>query len=190
MKEENKKSHALGVRLDNKQYEHLLDLAQEFHLKKSQVLKKAFDEWIMLKENVLDENIILISRTLFREILAIISDDELTRIGQIIAKNFINKLHFKFLNKEGDIEPNAFLERALISLGPVGHSWFDDISYKILDNRELVVFGSHSINEKFSKYVKAVLRSLMKEIFDYEMVEQETHVSNNTIELKFLPYKD
>jgi len=185
MDEESKKSHALGVRLNDEQYEHLLDFTQEFHLKKSQVLKKAFDEWIALKKSFLDENIILISKTLFREILAIINDEELIRIGQILAKNFISRLHFKFLSKEGGIKMIDFLERMLVNLGPEGHSWFDEMSFKFLDNRELVIFGSHSINENFSKYIKTVLSPIMNELFDYELLE--SHTSNNTIELKFIP---
>jgi hypothetical protein len=188
MEEESKKSHALGVRLNNKQYEHLIDFTQEFHLKKSQVLKKAFDEWIALKKGFLDENIILISKTLFREILAIINDDELIRIGKMIAKNFISRLHFKFLSKEGGIKILDFLERMLVNLGPEGHSWFDDMSFKFLDNHELVIFGSHSINENFSKYMKTVLSPIMNDLFKYELIE--SHISNNTIELKFIPIQD
>lgn len=188
MEEESKKSHALGVRLNSKQYEDLLDFTHEFHLKKSQVLKKAFDEWIALKKSFMDENIILISKALFREILAIISEDELMRIGQIMANNFISRLHFKFLNKKGGIKLLDFLERALVNLGPEGHAWFDDISFKFLDNRELVIFGSHSINENFSKYMKAVLSPIMNKLFTHELIE--SRISNNTIELKFIPIQD
>jgi hypothetical protein len=185
MKEESEKSYALGVRLNSKQYEHLLEFTQEFHLKKSQVLKKAFDEWIAIKKSFLNENIILISKTLFREILTIISEKEVMRIGQIMAKNFISRLHFKFLNNEGGIKMLDFLERVLVNLGPEGHAWFDDISFKFLDNRELVIFGSHSINENFSIYIKAVLHPIMNKLFMYELIE--SRVSNNTIELKFIP---
>jgi hypothetical protein len=188
MEEESEKSHALGVRLNSKQYEHLLDFTHEFHLKRSQVLKKAFDEWIAIKKSFMDENIILISKTLFREILAIISDDELMRIGQMMANNFISKLHFKFLNNEGGIEILDFLERALANFGSEGNSWFDDISFKFLDNRELVIFGSHSINENFSKYMKTILYPVMNKLFEYELIE--SRISNNTIELKFIPIQD
>ncbi|MBD3193879.1 MAG: hypothetical protein GF317_02410 [Candidatus Lokiarchaeota archaeon] len=188
MKEESKKSHAFGVRLNNKQYENLLDFSHEFHLKKSQVLKKAFDEWIALKKSFMDENIILISKALFQEILAIISDDEIIRIGQMMANNFISRLHFKFMNNEGGIKMLDFLDRALINLGPEGHAWFNDISFKFLDNREIVIFGSHSINKNFSKYIKTVLHPIMKELFKYKLID--SHISNNTIELKFIPIQD
>jgi len=188
MEKESKKSHAMGVRLNDTQYEHLLDFTQEFHLKKSQVLKKAFDEWIALKKSFMDENIILISKALFREILAIISEDDLIRIGQMMANNFISRLHFKFINKEGGIKILDFLERALVNLGPEGHAWFDDISFKFLDDREVVIFGSHSINKNFSKYMKTVLSPIMKELFKYKLIE--SHISNNTVELKFIPNQD
>jgi len=53
----------------------LIELAREQELKKSQLIKRAIHEWMVFKREVLEENLIVIGKPLFRKLLDSINDE-------------------------------------------------------------------------------------------------------------------
>ncbi|MHA1197674.1 MAG: hypothetical protein ACTSSM_16490 [Promethearchaeota archaeon] len=73
------------------------------------------------------------------------------------------------------------------AFGPSGYSWFTKIDYQVIDNNKIIIYGSHSINERFSLYIKILLKNIMKNLFKYEIDEENSSFSHNNIDFLFRP---
>ncbi|MHA1329121.1 MAG: hypothetical protein ACTSRH_17670 [Promethearchaeota archaeon] len=173
--------------MDKQSYEQLIELAREQELKKSQLIKRAIHEWMVFKREVLEENLIVIGKPLFRKLLDSINDEIISKLANFSAKNLELLLKFKIIEHDEKINLERFLESLMKAFGPSGYSWFTKIDYQVIDNNKIIIYGSHSINERFSLYIKILLKNIMKNLFKYEIDEENSSFSHNNIDFLFRP---
>lgn len=184
---EESKSHTMGLRLDDEMYQQLIESAHNLNLKKSQVIKQAIHDWIMFRMDVIEENLILIEKSFLRKLLDSVDVDKIDELAEFSARNIGNKMRFKLMEHDKSISLLHFLNIFQQTVESPGFSWFNKLQYKILDDETVLLFGNHSLNERFSLYVKLLLKSIMIEEFKYSLIEQKVRISENTVHLAFKP---
>ena len=181
------KSHTMGLRLDDEMYHQIIEFAHHLNLKKSQVIKQALHDWILFKMEVKEENLILVGKPFLRKLLEHIEEEDIKEIAEFSANNIGNQIKFKLMEHEKSICLEHFLEIFINTIGSPGFSWFNKISFKLSEDKMVLVFGNHSLNEKFSLYFKTLLESIMSEEFNYSIIKSKVRISENTVHLVFKP---
>lgn len=182
---DDKESHVMSLRMNHEMYEELIDLSEKYQINKSKLLKKAFKEWDLIKKHALEENLIIIGKPFFERLLNFINSDQIKELGKYTADNLGNQIKFQLIGKNREISIEKFLDFFIEGVGKKSFAWFNQIKYKFTDGKDFILFGNHSLNQKFSLYVKTLLKYLIKDFFNYKLDEDACKVSTNTIHLSF-----
>jgi len=60
----------------------------------------------------------------------------------------------------------------------------------MISDEKVSIYGFHSLNSKYSIYIKELLKSLLKKEYDLLLVEEPLQVTENTTVLEFLLPED
>jgi len=182
---DDKESHVMSLRMDYEMYEELIELSEKYQINKSQLLKKAFKEWDTIKKHALEENLIIVGKPFLGSLLDFINSDQIKKLGRFTARNLVTKIRFQLMEKNTEISIEKFLDFFIEGVGKKSFAWFNRINYKFTEGNDLILFGNHSLNKKFSIYVMELLKYLIKDFYDFELNEKACRISPNTIHLIF-----
>lgn len=180
-----KKSHVMSIRFDEETYDKLKILAKERGVKKSKLLKMAFNRWINLEEKQLILAPLNIGRFFMSSILTVLTEDNLKDLATIVGERWLEFLKIRIIDNKMDKSMNSLLSIFKEGLGPSNANWFEKIDFRELDNGNVIVYGIHSLHENFSLFLKFFLSHLLKNQFNYELIEKPDNISRITIELEF-----
>lgn len=184
-KTESNESHVMSIRLDKGTYERLKKISKETGVKKSKLLRTSFNNWTKLTKSPMLLNSLNIGKYFMRKILALLNENELQELSNDMGENWINILKIRLIDMEIKEDMNSLLSIFTEGLSPPLKNWFDKINYRILENGNVIIYGIHSLNRNFSLFFKFFVKYLMKEQFNYDLIEKSDNITKNTVELKF-----
>jgi hypothetical protein len=177
-------SHTMGLRIDDLMYQKLEELSQEMNMKKSQLLKHAFMRFVNQYDSSQRENMITVEKTTFGMLLNEISSEKIIEIGNIAGEKMAGMIQMRLLQVKEELSIDKFMKRNdEFFAGAFG--WFHSIKSNIPDTNSLQIYGNHSFNRNFSIFVKELLKSLIKELFGYELDSEKSEIRINLINLFF-----
>jgi len=184
-KNKSNESHVMSIRLDKGTYERLKKISRETGIKKSKLLRTSFNNWTNLTKSPMLLNSMNLGKNLMRKLFALINENELQELGNYLGEHWINILKIRLIEEQLKKDMNSLLSIFTEGIGPTLANWFDKVSYRILENENIIIYGIHSLNENFSKFFKFFVRYLMKKQFNYDLIEKSDNISENTVELEF-----
>ena len=184
-KKTNKQSNVMSIRLDKETYDKLKRIALETGIKKSKILKTSFNKWTNLKESPMFLNSMNVGIYFMKNLFDLISENELQDLGNSLGEHWINIIKIRLIDEHLKKDMNSLLLIFTEGIGPNQASWFDKISYRILDNENVIIYGIHSLNKNFSVFFKILLEYLMKKQFNFILIEESSNISDKTVELEF-----
>jgi len=180
-----KKSHVMSIRFDEETYDKLKELAKERGVKKSRLLKDAFNRLMSLEDKQLILAPFNIGRSFMRAIFTMLTEDNLKDLALKVGERWLEFLKIRIIDNKMDKSLNSLLSVFKEGVGPSKANWFEKINFRELENGNVIVYGIHSLHENFSLFLKFFLSHLMKNQFNFELIEKPDNISRRTIELEF-----
>lgn len=182
-------SKTIGLRVDEETEEMLDSLSETMDLKKSQLLKRAFREWVSIKQSIQRENMILCHRLLLVSLFKALPDDELQRIAETLSEHIISLIRIKQIENNIDETLEQFLTK-FTSFNSTQHSgWFQKIDYTLDQDGKIRIYGFHSLNKKFSNYAAELFTMILSKKFGYLPIGESSRVTENSIIVEYIPEK-
>jgi len=183
-------SKTIGLRVDEETEEMLDSLSETMNLKKSQLLKRAFHEWVTIKQSIQRENMILCERLLLASLFKALPDDELQRIADTMSEHIISLIRIKQIENNIDETLEQFLTN-FTSFNSTQHSgWFQKIDYTLDQDGKICIYGFHSLNKQFSNYVAELFTMILSKKFGYLPIGESSRVTENSIIVEYIPEKE
>ena len=185
---ENKKSkdsHVMSIRFDGKTYKKLEELSKEKNMKKSKLIKTAFNKWTNLNKSPLLFDSINLGKFFMRNLFNLISEEKLKDLGNDLGEHWIDILKIRIIDKQMEKNMISLLSVFKEGIGPNQASWFEKIDFRVLDTGNVIVYGIHSLDQNFSLFFKFFTAYLMKRQFNYDLIEKPDNLSKKTVELEF-----
>jgi len=179
----------IGLRVDDETVEVLDSLSEAMDLKKSQLLKKAFHEWLTIKQSIQQENMILCERLLLAPIFKIVPDDELQQIAETMSEYIISLITIKQIENKSDNTIEQFLINFTNFNSMDCSGWFQKIDYTLDQDGKVRIYGFHSLNRQFSKYFTNVITIILSKKFGYLLIEESVKITQNSIIVEYKPEK-
>lgn len=173
-----KKSNFLGFRLSEEVLERLDLIAKQQNKTRGLVAKDAIEQWINLEIFNQTNQMIMISKTGFTQILSNLKGELLNNV----AKDFVNQLSdimtFLIAKPMSEETLKDYANFSIDFLGRNGLKWFNTIDIQIQDN--LFIFrGLHDLDEVYSNFFSHFYKYLLSEYFKLNFsIETEINTSN------------
>lgn len=181
-------SSTIGIRLDKETGERLETFSAALNLKKSQLLRRAFNEWAKTRENINEKNMMLCENLLITSLVECLEDDEIHRVASIIADHVISKIRVGQIRRNASNESiSEFLARWTTLLSPERFGWFDDFNFSERPDNCITIYGFHSLNLQYSKYAAKLISLILSKIFGYQSDAPTLNVTQNSFIISLKP---
>jgi hypothetical protein len=181
-----KKSNIVSLRVDKETYNKLNQISKENNLKKSELLRKSFNQWVNLKKFLMKSDSMIIGQNLLRGLLNIVEKRDIIELGKNIGEIWINEFNIHLIDLEVKKDLDTMLTNFTDGIGPNEANWFDKINYQKKDNNTIRIYGIHALNKNFSLFFKSFLEYLMTEQFKMVLNQDESNISDTTVRLEFI----
>lgn len=185
-KKSHKKSNTISLRVDNDTYHKLNQISKENNIKKSELLRKSFNEWINFKKFLMKSDSMILGQNFIRGLFDIADKQGIIELGKNIAEIWINEINIHLIDMNVKKDLDSMLSNLTDGIGPDEANWFDKITFLKKDNDIIRIYGIHSLNMNFSLFFKSFLEYLMKEQFKMELNQKASNISNTTLRLEFI----
>jgi len=179
----------VGIRLDETTFENIEKLSKSMNLDKSNLLKTAFNEWVLIKEAVQLDNLILINKLLFSLIIKEVTEEKIKDIASIMSDYVLSLIKIRQIKLQEENDLKSFLDNFTRIASKERFWWFNSIGYTISDNK-VSIYGFHSLNSNYSTYIKELLKLMLKKEYDLLLIKDSLQVTENTIVLEFIRPED
>jgi hypothetical protein len=181
-------SRTLGIRLDKETEERLASLADALKLKKSQLLRRAFNEWARTRENIVGQNMMLCDSLLLAALFANLDDDEVRRVAEAMSDHIVSKIRIRQIEKNRVHESiPAFLSNLTRLVSPQYLGWFSNIKFTYDSDKKITIYGFHSLNTQYSTYAVQLLSLIIAKMHDYDHPAAACSVTENSFILELNP---
>lgn len=184
-KKSSKHSYIMSLRMDQDTYRKLNLISKENNIKKSELLRNSFNEWINLKKVLMKSDSMIIGKNFLKGLLNYADEKEIIDLGNNIAEIWINEFNIHLIDMHTKEDLDSMLTTFTDGIGPNEANWFDKINYQKKDNGTILIYGIHSLNKKFSLFFKSFLEHLMAEEFKFILIQKASNISNTTIRFEF-----
>ena len=184
-KKSSKHSYIMSLRLDKETFQKLNQISQENNVKKSELLRNSFNEWINIKKVLIKSDSMIIGKNLLKKLLDYVDDKHIIDLGKKIAEIWINEFNIHLIDIEAKEDLSTMLTIFTDGIGPNEANWFEKINYQKMDNGKILIYGIHTLNKKFSLYFKSFLEYLMATQFDFSLIQKSSTISDTTIRFEF-----
>jgi hypothetical protein len=180
-------SKTLGIRLNEETEEMLDSLSETMNLKKSQLLKRAFREWVMIKQSIQRENMILCDRLLLAFLFKTLPDDEICQIAETMSEHIISIIRIRQIERGLEETIEEFLQNFTRFNNTQHSGWFQKMDYTLYPDGKISIYGFHSLNQQYSKYASELITRIISKKFGYEPTGESPRVTENSIILEYKP---
>ena len=181
-------SRTLALRLNAETDERLASLADTLQLKKSQLLRKAFNEWARTRESIVGQNMMLCDSLLLAVLFERLDDDEIQQIAEIMADHIVSKIRIRRIEKHLAHESIPEFLTDFTTLVSAQHfGWFTTIHFNYDPNEKITIYGFHSLNTQYSKYAVHLLARILRKTYRYEGPPGSRDVTDNSFILELTP---
>ena len=177
----------MGVRLDE-ETEALVDsLSESMGINKSQLLRKALQEWATIRQSIQRESMILSDRLLLHHLFQALTDEEASRVAETMSEHIISIIRVKQIERGGEETLGDFLGN-FTPFNSMEHSgWFQRISYTLDEEGRVSVYGFHSLNLQYSRYAAELFTRILRKKFGYRPGPGGPRVTENSVVLEYEP---
>ena len=184
-KKSRKQSRIISLRLDEKTYQKLNQISQENNIKKSELLRNSFNEWINLKKALMKSDTMIIGKNILNDLFNFADENEIIDLGKNIAEIWLNEFNIHLIDIQAKKDLNSMLTVFTEGIGPNEANWFDKINFRKFDDDKILIYGIHSLNKKFSLFFKSFLERLLSIQIGYALIQKSSNISDTTIRLEF-----
>lgn len=181
-------SKTLGIRLDEETEKLLDSLSETMNMKKSRLMKQAFHEWALIKQQIQTENKILCDRILLAQLFRIIPDENISEIAETVSEHIISIIKIRQIERNLEESIETFLNNYTTFSSLQRSGWFQNIDYTIDEDGKISIYGIHSLNHQYSKYASELISKILLKKFNY--VQKEKRTTDNSIILEFIQAKE
>ncbi|TXT53201.1 MAG: hypothetical protein BAJALOKI2v1_1140004 [Promethearchaeota archaeon] len=181
----NNKSNIISLRVDEETYNKLNQISKENNLKRSELLRKSFNQWVNLKKFLMKSDSMIIGQNFLRGLFDIADEQGIIELGKKIGEIWINEFNIHLIDLEVKKDLDTMLTSFTDGIGPNEANWFNKINFQEKDNDKIRVYGIHALNKGFSLFFKSFLEYLMAEQFNMVLNQDESNISDTTIRLEF-----
>ncbi|MFX1366703.1 MAG: hypothetical protein ACFFCE_06250 [Promethearchaeota archaeon] len=186
-KSEKKRSHTMGLRMDDDTFVLLEKFSQQMDIKKSTLLKLTFKLWTNIRLAIQEQSMILISKTLFIQLINNCPKEILLELAKMDAEKILNRLQLHLIDDGLDFSIENFIDYFTQLFSEKGVGWFNRLQYKIQSENKVIVYGNHTLNHKLSMFFRELMITLLENGFNYRIIKSPNEISDTTISLKFKP---
>lgn len=157
-------------------------------LKKSQLLRRAFNEWARTRERIVGQNMMLCDSLLLAALFANLDDDEVRRVADVMSDYIVSKIRIRQIEKNRVNESIPAFLRNLTKLVSSQHlGWFSDIKFTYAPDKKITIYGFHSLNTPYSTYAVQLLSRILSTMHGYERAVGACNVTENSFILELTP---
>lgn len=157
-------------------------------LKKSQLFRKAFNEWAKTRENIVGQNMMLCDSLLLTILFEQLDDDEIRHIAEIMSDHVVSKIRIRQIEKHIVHESIPEFLRDFTTLVSSQHfGWFSKINFSYDPDKKITIYGFHSLNTQYSKYAVQLLSLILLKTHSYESLLGTHNVTDNSFILELVP---
>jgi hypothetical protein len=181
-------SRTIGIRLDEETEELLVSLSETMNLKKSQLLRKAFNEWAKTRENILGQNMMICESLLLASLFETLDDDEIHQVAETMSDYAVSMIRIRRLERKiVDETVQEFLSNFTRLVSSQHFGWFNKIDFSHNQYGGITLYGFHSLNAQYSKYAVELLVLILAKMYGYKKVEGAQNVTDNSFILELKP---
>ena len=177
----------IGIRLDE-ETEALVDsLSDSMNLNKSQLLRKAFQEWATIRQSIQQENMILSDRLLLNHLFQTLTDEEASQVAETMSEHIISIIKVKQIEKGDEETLSIFLENFTRFNSTENTGWFQKINYTLDQDGHVNIYGFHSLNQQYSRYAAELFTRILSKKFGYRLGPSCPRITDNSVILEYKP---
>ena len=184
-KKSSKQSYIMSLRLDKETYQKLNQISHKNNVKKSELLRNSFNEWINMKKVLIKSDSIVIGKIFLKGLLDNVEEKKIIDLGKTIAEIWINEFNIHLIDMEAKEDLSTMISIFTDGIGPNEANWFEKINYQKMDNDKILIYGIHTLNKKFSIFFKSFLEYLMAVQFGLILMQKSSTISDTTIRFEF-----
>ena len=177
-------SRTIGIRVDEELEEELETLSETMNLKKSQLIKRAFQEWRRTREGIMGQNMMLMDRVLISAVFENLSHEKISLVADSLSSHVVSMIMIRQIEETRQTETvTEFLDDFTQLVGNQHLGWFTKLNYSI-DNEILSLYGFHTLNKAYSQYAVELLQQVLHKLYEFKLIKEEVTVTENSFILK------
>jgi len=174
-------SKTIGIRVDAELDEQLESLSESMNLKKSQLIKKAFNEWSKTREGIQGQNMMLVDSVLLASVFEKLSPEEIQKVAESISDHVVSLIRIRQIERHRQMEtPEEFLNNFTALISSQHFGWFTKIDFSIDDREMISIYGFHTLNLQYSQYAVELVQQVLRKLFRYKLIEDQVTVTENS----------
>jgi len=184
-KKSGKLNNFLGFRLSEGDILNLEKIAKIENRSRSLVAKQAVRNWITLESFRKTNNMIIITKSMFYQLISKADTELLNSLVIEIAELLGDMTRFDTSAKM-DLENFKIYSKNIIRfLSNTGLRWFNTIDF-ILKKDILTIKGLHDLGEGFSEFFTMMIEYYLETFFSVELDNKTKNISSNLIYLEYI----
>jgi len=183
-KKPKKKSNFLGFRLSEEILNSLDLIARQQNKTRGLVAKDAIEQWLNLEIFNQNNQIILISKTAFSQILSKLNKDFLDAVAKNLVDQFSDIMAFLIAKPMNEENLEVYTDFSINFFGRNGLKWFNTIDIQI-ENSLFTFRGLHDLDEYFSNFFSIFYKYLLSKYFELDYSTETELNTANLVHLEF-----
>ncbi len=181
-------SKTIGIRVDDELDEQLDTLSENMNLKKSQLIKRAFNEWRRTREGIQGQNMMLVDSVLIGALFEKLSHEEIKAVADSISDHVVSLIRIRQIENDRQEETvEHFLEHFARLISSQHFGWFSKINYSFDKTGSVSIYGFHTLNTEYSQYAVELLHQVLHKFFNYSLDVEKVTVTDNSFILLMKP---
>ncbi|MFX1274312.1 MAG: hypothetical protein ACFFBP_23790 [Promethearchaeota archaeon] len=184
-KKPEKKNNFLGFRLSINEIHKLEKIAKIENRSRSLIAKQAVKNWINLESFRKTNNMMIITKSMFYQLLSQVNEELLNSLVSETAELLADITRFNVPEKMDIKNFNIYSKNIIRFLSNSGLRWFNTIDF-ILKKDKLIIKGLHDLDESFSEFFILMIEYYLKTFFNFKLSSNVKDISSNLINLEYI----
>jgi len=184
-KKPKKKSNFLGFRLSEEILDRLDLIAKQQNKSRGLIAKDAIEQWLNLEIFNQTNQMIMISKNIFSQILSKLDDEYLNIIAKDSVDQFSDIMTFLIAKPMNEVNLEVYADFSINFFGKNGLKWFNTIDIQIQDS-QFTFRGLHDLDEVFSNFFSHFYKYLLSEYFKLNFSTETEIITSNLIHLEII----
>ncbi|MFX1456395.1 MAG: CopG family ribbon-helix-helix protein [Promethearchaeota archaeon] len=177
------KSNFLGFRLSEETINRLDLIAKQQNKTRGLIAKDAIEQWLNLEIFNQTNQMIMISKMIFIQVLSRLDEENLNMIAKDSVNQFSDIMAFLIAKPLNEVNIEVYSNFSIDFFGKNGLKWFNTIDIQIQDNT-FTFRGLHDLDETFSKFFHYFYLHLLSEYFNLDFSTETEIITSNLFHLE------
>jgi len=182
-KKSKKKSNFLGFRLSEEILDKLDLVAKQRNKTRGLIAKDAIEQWLNLEMFNQTNQMIMISKAAFSQILSKLENEYLIELAKDFVDQFTDIMTFIIGKPMNEETLEIYTDFSINFFGNNGLKWFNTIDIQIQDSL-FKIRGLHDLDDTFSNFFAHFYEYLLAEHFNLEFNIQTEMITSNLVHLE------